>query len=219
MLNIVTDTYSHQCSLYSAPCGSWPGGSVRGKRPLHCHMVCPEALQQTNSIFSFWAWRCSFCPLFSSGISVTILEFSLTSSPCCESDCITLNGMMSDLGDYGDNVGGGHSLAKVYINFNYYLQLSPAHTPVLSQTPLLSFAINCMDTTYNLPPSSSFLVFIFILLSTTAIFTIQMPPSEAYDKHRGWGHRLYQQDWFLLFLLMQKSELKTQARSTYLSHF
>lgn len=78
--------------------------------------------------------RCSFCPLFSSSISVTILGFSLTSSPCCESDCITHNGT-SDLGDYGDNVGGGHSLAKVYINFNYYLQLYPAQTPVLSETP------------------------------------------------------------------------------------
>ena len=66
------------------------------------------------------------------------MELSLTSNPCCESDRITLNGT-SGLGDYGDNVGGGHSLAKVYINFNYYLQLYPAHTPVLSWTPLLSF--------------------------------------------------------------------------------
>lgn len=71
---------------------------------------------------------------------------------------------MSGLGDYGDNVSGGHSLARVYINFNYYLQLYPAHTPVLSQTPPLSFFINCVGITYNLPPSSPFLVFIFILL-------------------------------------------------------
>lgn len=91
------------------------------------------------------------------------MELSLTSCPCGERDGIALDGM-SGLGDYGDNVGGGHRGAKVYINFNYYPQLYAAHIPVPSETPLLSFAVNCVAVTYNLPPSSSFLVFIFILL-------------------------------------------------------
>lgn len=129
----------------------------------HCHAAHPEGLQQTTPNFPFWASRCTFCPLLSSDISVTILQLSLTRSPCCESDHITHNGT-SGLADYGDNVGDGHSLAKVYINFNYYLQLSAAHTSVQSQTPLLSFARNSTGRTYNLPLSSSFFVFIFILL-------------------------------------------------------
>ena len=111
------------------------------------------------------------------------MELSLTSSPCCESDRIILNGT-SGPGDYGDNASGGHSLAKVYINFNYYLRLYPAQTPVLSEIPLLSFAINCVGITYNLPLSSLAPCFYFhSSLSATAKFTIQMLASEADDIH------------------------------------